>query len=103
MVSRLDQFPAFLPFGVKDVLQPPRAALAGIMDKTVSRMVTFDDLIILFASWREFVKRNPIFPFRHILPLSSEIVKPDGIGKELPLSLAGRGKKKEIPCHLIIR
>jgi len=74
VVSRLDQFPAFLPLGVKDILQPPGAALAGIVDKTVSRMVTFDHLI-LFASWRKLVKRNPIVPFRHILPLSSEIVK----------------------------
>jgi len=68
MVSRLNQFPTFSPFGTKEVLQPSNTSLAHIVDKTSPCLIAFDNILLFTPRWK-LVKRNLVFPIRHILPL----------------------------------
>lgn len=49
MVSRLDQFPSFLSFGLKEILQPSEADLGGIVDKALTVLITFNHMFLLIT------------------------------------------------------
>jgi len=63
MVSGLNQFPAFLPLLMKEILQPFDAAWIGIMHKTKAILITFNGSGLFFRrAFRKFMDRDLIFP-----------------------------------------
>ena len=67
MVSRLNQFPAFLPFLTKEILQPFHASLKDIVDKTETILIAFNGTLLFFGLWRwQFMNRNLIVPLDHM-------------------------------------
>ena len=63
MVSGLDQFPPFLSFVLKKILQPSEADLGGIVDKALTVLITFNHMLLLAAiGFWQLVNGYLIFP-----------------------------------------
>lgn len=65
MVPGLNQFPTLAPFRSKEILQPFNPTLACIMDKTLAQLIAFNNRLFFAPGFREFMKRNVIFPPGH--------------------------------------
>jgi hypothetical protein len=77
MIPGLNQLPAFLPLLMKESLQPFKASLKNIVDKTEALLITFDGALLFFGLrlW-EFVNRNLVFPLNHRVSPKSKFQMP---------------------------
>ncbi len=65
MITRLNEFPAVVPFFAEDVLEPSHSGPADIMDETHACLVAFDNTRGTAGGVRELMHCDFVLPLRH--------------------------------------